>query len=35
LQKQKPETELSLDSYIVPSKRQRKPSKAPDALGNS
>jgi regulator of nonsense transcripts 2 len=39
LQKKKPETELSLDSYIVTSKRQRKPSerknKGPDALGNS
>jgi regulator of nonsense transcripts 2 len=35
LQKQKPGTELSLDSYIVLSKRQRKPIKAPDALGNS
>ncbi|KAI4716813.1 ARM repeat-containing protein [Aureobasidium sp. EXF-10727] len=38
-QKEKPETKLSLDSYIVASKRQRKPSdkknKGPDALGNS
>jgi len=35
LQKEKPKTELSLDSYIVASKKQRKPSKGPDALGNS
>ena len=39
LQKKKPETELSLDSYIVASKKQRKPSekqsKGSDALGNS
>jgi regulator of nonsense transcripts 2 len=39
LQKEKPETKLSLDSYIVTSKRQRKSSekktKGPDALGNS
>jgi regulator of nonsense transcripts 2 len=38
-QKEKPETKLSLDSYIVTSKRQRKASekrsKGPDALGNS
>jgi regulator of nonsense transcripts 2 len=39
LQKERPETKLSLDSYIVTSKRQRKSSekktKGPDALGNS
>ena len=35
MQKEKPETELSLDSYIVASKRQRKPPRGPDALGNS
>ncbi|KAG9730596.1 hypothetical protein KCU73_g11814, partial [Aureobasidium melanogenum] len=38
-QKEKPETQLSLESYIVTSKRQRKPfekkNKGPDALGNS
>ncbi|CAD0110440.1 unnamed protein product, partial [Aureobasidium uvarum] len=38
-QKEKPETKLSLDSYIVASKKQRKPfekkNKGLDALGNS
>lgn len=37
-QKEKPETQLSLESYIVTSKKQKKTSgknKGPDALGNS
>ncbi|KAG9582316.1 hypothetical protein KCU77_g12904, partial [Aureobasidium melanogenum] len=38
-QKEKPETQLCLESYIVTSKRQRKPSekknKDPNVLGNS